>query len=88
MIYVYDDVAPSQSLMISPETWQRLIRPRHQQIIDLGKRFGARFMYHTDGAVGPLILPLIFSAFSMNSAWRRSTTSRTPPISPALTMFT
>ena len=33
-------------------------------------------------------LPLIFWAFSMNSARRFSTTSSTPPSSPALTMLT
>jgi uroporphyrinogen decarboxylase len=55
MIYVYDDVATSQSLLISPEIWRRHIRPRHERIIAVGKRFGTKFMYHTDGAVGPLI---------------------------------
>jgi len=55
MIYFYDDVATSRSLMMAPETWEKMIRPRHQQIIDVARAFGVKVMMHSDGAVAPLI---------------------------------
>lgn len=55
MIYFYDDVATNQSLLMSPETWDELIRPRHQRIIELAHSFGVKAMMHSDGAVAPLI---------------------------------
>jgi uroporphyrinogen decarboxylase len=59
MIYVYDDVATSQSLLMSLDNWRTLIRPRHERIVAVAREFGVKFMYHTDGAVWPLIPDLI-----------------------------
>jgi uroporphyrinogen decarboxylase len=59
MIYVYDDVATQNSLMISPKDWRRLIRPRQQKIFDQVHRYGKLVMYHCDGAIAPLIPELI-----------------------------
>jgi len=55
MIYFYDDVATTQSLMMPPAVWSDLVRPRHQRIIDLAREMGVKVMYHCDGAVTPLI---------------------------------
>ena len=59
MLYFYDDVATQNSLMISPKMWQKLIRPRHAQLIDLAKSYNVPVMYHCDGAIYPLISELI-----------------------------
>lgn len=59
MIYFYDDVATSQSLMLPPAVWRERIRPRHQKLIDVARSFGAKVMYHCDGAIAPLIPELI-----------------------------
>jgi uroporphyrinogen decarboxylase len=55
MVYFYDDVATQQSLMLSPEMWRSLIKPRHAQIISLARGRGKRVMYHSDGAIFPLL---------------------------------
>jgi uroporphyrinogen decarboxylase len=54
-IYFYDDVATQNSLLISKKTWKRSIQPRHQRIIDIAKKFGKSVMYHSDGALTPLL---------------------------------
>jgi uroporphyrinogen decarboxylase len=55
MVYFYDDVGSNQSLLISKKMWRALIRPCHQKLIDVAKKRGKQVMYHTDGAVRPLI---------------------------------
>ncbi len=59
MVYTYDDVATQNSLMISPRHWQKLIKPRHQKILDLVHQYGKTTMYHCDGAIARLIPELI-----------------------------
>jgi len=59
MIYFYDDVATQNSLMISKKMWEKYVRPHHAKIIDLAHRHGKPVMYHTDGAVYPLIPDII-----------------------------
>jgi uroporphyrinogen decarboxylase len=59
MVYLYDDVATQQSLVMSQEMWERYIRPRHAQIIDVVKSYEVPVMYHCDGAIYPLIPELI-----------------------------
>jgi uroporphyrinogen decarboxylase len=59
MVYFYDDVATSQSLLVPPDTWRQLIRPRHARLVEVARRFGAKVMYHCDGAIAPLIPELL-----------------------------
>ncbi len=59
MVYLYDDVAIQDSLMISQEMWRRYIRPRYAQLIDLAHAYGKPVMYHCDGAIYRLIPDLI-----------------------------
>ena len=55
MVYFYDDVATQQSLMLSPDMWRSLIKPRHERIIRMAKDRGKQVMYHSDGAIAPLL---------------------------------
>jgi uroporphyrinogen decarboxylase len=59
LVYTYDDVATQNSLLISPKAWRKLIKPRHQKILDLIHSYDKPAMYHCDGAVAPLIPDLI-----------------------------
>jgi uroporphyrinogen decarboxylase len=59
MVYTYDDVATQNSLLISPKSWRKLVKPRHRKILDLIHSYGKPAMYHCDGAVAPLIPELI-----------------------------
>ncbi|HLB47742.1 MAG TPA: uroporphyrinogen decarboxylase family protein [Anaerolineales bacterium] len=55
MVYFYDDVGTQNSLMISKKMWKEFVRPHHVKIIELAHRYGKPVMYHTDGAIYPLI---------------------------------
>jgi uroporphyrinogen decarboxylase len=55
MVYFYDDVAAAQSLLVSRDLWLRYIQPYHARLIDAVKSLGLQTMYHTDGAVDPLM---------------------------------
>jgi uroporphyrinogen decarboxylase len=59
MIYFYDDLASKESLLISPETWLKQIKPHHSAIIEVAKTYDKPVMYHCDGAIQPLIPALI-----------------------------
>lgn len=55
MVYFYDDIGGQNSLLISRPMWRKLVRPRHEKLIAVARSFGKKVMYHTDGAVRPLI---------------------------------
>ena len=59
MVYFYDDVASTTSLLMSLPMWDALIRPCHQKLIQAAKSHGAKVMYHSDGALRPLLDRLI-----------------------------
>lgn len=58
-VYFYDDVASQKSLLISKGMWGEFIRPCHERIIEVAKRYGKTVMYHSDGAMRPLLPQLI-----------------------------
>ena len=55
MVYFYDDIGANQSLLISKKMWRTFVRPCHEKLIEVAKRHDKQVMYHTDGAVRPLI---------------------------------
>ncbi len=59
MVYFYDDVAARTSLLVSEQMWDDLIRPFHARLIEAAKQHGKKVMYHSDGALRPLIRRLI-----------------------------
>ena len=59
MIYIYDDVATQNSLMLSKKAWTQSIRPRHAKIFDLARQYGKQIMYHCDGAISFLLPELL-----------------------------
>ena len=59
LVYTYDDVAMQNGLMMSPKMWRKFILPRHQRLNQVIKDHGVRIMYHSCGAIYPLIRALI-----------------------------
>ncbi|MDJ0753579.1 MAG: uroporphyrinogen decarboxylase family protein [Ardenticatenaceae bacterium] len=80
MVYFTDDIGGQQSMMISPDTFRQLIKPRLANLIDhIKSQADVKFMYHTDGTVTPVIEdiiemgvdvlnPIQTSALGMNTA--------------------
>lgn len=59
-VLLYDDLATQGSLFLSPETYRQMLKPYQKEMIDLIKsKTAAKLLYHTDGAVRPLIPDLI-----------------------------
>lgn len=54
-----DDLGTQRALLFSPELFRRYIKPRIAQLADLAHEFGAAFMFHSCGAIRPLIPDLI-----------------------------
>jgi uroporphyrinogen decarboxylase len=51
-----DDLAGQQSLLLSPDTYRRLIKPRHRRLFDFIKQQApVKLFLHSCGAVRPLI---------------------------------
>ena len=61
MVYTYDDVGIQNGLLMSPRMWRRYILPRHQRLNSAirSARYPVKIMYHSCGAIFPLIGPFI-----------------------------
>jgi uroporphyrinogen decarboxylase len=60
LMFVHDDLATQRSLMFSPDHYRRIVKPRHRQICNLIKtRSDAKIIFHTDGAVFPILEDLV-----------------------------
>jgi uroporphyrinogen decarboxylase len=59
MVYTYDDVGIQGGLLMSPRMWRTYILPRHQRLNEAirAARYPVKIMYHSCGAVFPLIAP-------------------------------
>jgi uroporphyrinogen decarboxylase len=58
-LWTGDDVAGKDTLMMSPDTWRRLIKPALKNVIDIGKENDLPVAYHCCGALRPIIGDLI-----------------------------
>lgn len=59
MMEYNDDVGSQKGMLISPDTWRKLLKPRMAEFIRLCREFGARVRYHSCGAIRPIIPDLI-----------------------------
>jgi len=56
LVYLTDDLGSQNSLLISPRMFRQMLKPRMKELHDHIKSLAdVRIMFHTDGAVGPLI---------------------------------
>jgi uroporphyrinogen decarboxylase len=53
--FIANDVGVQDGLMVSPRVFRKFIRPSLERFIVQAKPYGQRVMYHTCGAVRPLI---------------------------------
>jgi len=54
-LFLSDDYGMQQALMISPEDWRKLVRPRFQRFIDAAHDAGKAAMLHSCGAITKLV---------------------------------
>lgn len=58
-LWLGDDAAGQQSMMMSPGSWRETIKPLLKQNADVGKRHGLYVAFHSCGAIRPIIGDLI-----------------------------
>ncbi|MCR4438061.1 MAG: uroporphyrinogen decarboxylase family protein [bacterium] len=58
-LWTGDDVASHRGLMMSPETWRRLVKPHLRRVVAVGKERGLWVAYHCCGALREIIPDLI-----------------------------
>lgn len=59
LVFTADDIGGQQGLLLSLGMWEDYIKPHHERLNRLIHEFGARVIYHTDGAVMPAVPGLI-----------------------------
>ena len=59
IIFISDDMGMQENLLISIEVWKEHFKPRLKRWCDLIHQYGKSVLFHTDGAVLPLIPELI-----------------------------
>lgn len=59
LVFISDDIAGQQSLLMSPAAWQRHLEPRLRRWCELVHAHGLKVFYHTDGAARPLLSRII-----------------------------
>lgn len=59
LVFISDDIAGQNSLLMSPAMWKRYLEPRLTRWCDLIHSHGLRAFYHTDGAARRLIGPIL-----------------------------
>lgn len=58
-LWLGDDVAGQQALMMSPDMWRDMIKPHLKRLADVGKKNGLPVAYHCCGALASIIPDLI-----------------------------
>ncbi len=59
MVYTYDDIAYQNSLIISKDMWKKTLGKRQKILFDKVKSYGKLLMYHSCGAIRPIIDDLV-----------------------------
>jgi len=59
LVFISDDIAGQNSLLMSPRMWRTHLQPRLKRWCELIHAHGLRVFYHTDGAARTLLKPII-----------------------------
>jgi len=58
-LWLGDDVGGQRSMLMSPDTWRKMVKPFLKQNAEVGKRHGLYVAFHSCGAIRPIIGDLI-----------------------------
>ncbi|MFB3882373.1 MAG: uroporphyrinogen decarboxylase family protein [Armatimonadota bacterium] len=59
LVFTADDIGSQRGLLISLPLWERMVKPHHARLNAAIHEFGARVIYHSDGAVMAAVEGLI-----------------------------
>lgn len=55
LLYFGDDLASQEGLLISIDTWKKMIKPWYEKFYSISHELGKKTTYHSCGSIGPLI---------------------------------
>jgi uroporphyrinogen decarboxylase len=58
-LWLGDDAGGQQSMLMSPDTWRKMVKPLLKQNADVGKKHGIYVAFHSCGTIRPIIEDLI-----------------------------
>lgn len=59
VVFCGDDLGTQSSLLMKPDTYREIIKPHQKRVFDVIHKYGKKVMYHSCGAVAPMIPDLI-----------------------------
>lgn len=59
LAFTADDIGGQNGLLVSPAMWEEFIKPYHGELNEVVHSFGAKVIYHSDGAVADAVPGLI-----------------------------
>jgi len=59
LAFTADDIAGQHGLLMSPQMWEQFLKPYHVRLNQTIHEFGAKVIYHTDGAATEMVEGLI-----------------------------
>lgn len=72
MIHISDDWGAQKSLMFSPETWRKLIKPNITEVIRYVHSRGALVSLHSDGCIAPVVGEMADAGIDCIHPWQES----------------
>jgi len=55
LVWYGDDVGTQRGCLMRPDTYRRVIKPRHKRMAEVARRYGKPIVFHSCGSVYPLI---------------------------------
>ena len=59
ILYLADDFAGQQDMLLSPELWRRYLKPRYAALFALGRKYGKKVWFHSCGNILRVLPDLI-----------------------------
>jgi uroporphyrinogen decarboxylase len=59
LVFTADDIGGQNGLLVSPAMWAEFIKPYHAELNEVVHSFGAKVIYHSDGAVADAVPGLL-----------------------------
>lgn len=80
IVYCGDDLGTQTSLQMSRETYREVIQPHHKRLFSAIHEYGAKVMYHTDGAIMTIVPDLVDSGIDILEALQFDATGMDPQL--------
>ena len=78
MVFTADDLGGQEAPIVSPAMWERMMKPHHVRLNKVIHEFGAKVIYHSDGAIADLVPGLMDMGIDILEALQFDATGMDP----------